>query len=145
MEFRSIASLEELEALPDDAQILVIDNNTAKRISKTNAHFGGGGAGAMVVTFTFTFTADSAGLSADKTVEEVTAAMASMPVIGNLIESNGETGETSETIHLGACFPELNGSAGTTPAFGPFIYKTGKIHGSIGVNSSGQWETRMGS
>ena len=43
MEFRSIASLEELEALPDDAQILIIDNNTAKRISKTNAKFGGGG------------------------------------------------------------------------------------------------------
>ena len=42
MEFRSIASLEQLEALPDDAQILVIDNNTAKRISKTNAKFGGG-------------------------------------------------------------------------------------------------------
>ena len=42
MEFRSIASLEELETLPDNAQILVIDNNTAKRISKTNAKFGGG-------------------------------------------------------------------------------------------------------
>ena len=137
MEFRSIASLEELETLPDDAQILIIDNNTAKRISKTNAHFGGG-AGAMVVTFTV----DSTGLSADKTVEEVTAAMASMPVIGNLIESNGET---SVTMHLGACFPELNGGTGLAPAFGPFIYKTGKILGAIGVNSSGQWEARMGS
>ena len=136
MEFRSIASLEELETLPDDAQILIIDNNTAKRISKTNAHFGGG-AGAMVVTFTATNT----GFSADKTVEEVTAAMASMPVIGNLIESNGET---SVTMHLGACFPELDGGTGLAPAFGPFIYKTGKILGAIGVNSSGQWETRMG-
>ena len=138
MEFRSIASLEELETLPDDAQILIIDNNTAKRISKTNAHFGGGGAGAMVVTFTL----DSTGLSADKTVEEVTIAMASMPVIGNLIESNGET---SVTMHLGACFPELNGGTGLAPAFGPFMYKTGKILGAIGVNSSGQWEARMGS
>ena len=139
MEFRSIASLEELETLPDDAQILIIDNNTAKRISKTNAHFGGGGAGAMVVTFTVTQTS----ISADKTVEEVTTAMASMPVIGNLIESNGET---SVTMHLGACFPELNGSiGGLTPAFGPFMYKTGKILGAIGVNSSGQWEARMGS
>ena len=134
MEFRSIASLEELETLPDDAQILIIDNNTAKRISKTNAHFGGG-AGAMVVTFTLTQT----GISADKTVEEVTAAMASMPVIGNLIESNGET---SVTVHLGACSSEFNSSAGLTPAFGPFIYKTGKIYGSVGVNSSGQWEAR---
>ena len=136
MEFRSIASLEELETLPDDAQILIIDNNTAKRISKTNAHFGGG-AGAMVVTFT----ADSTGLSADKTVEEVTAAMASMPVIGNLIDSSGET---PVTVHLGACFSEFNGNTGTTPAFGPFRYKTSKIYGSIGVNSSGQWEARMG-
>ena len=138
MGFRSITDLEELEALPDDAQILVIDNNTAKRISKTNAHFGGGGAVAMVVTFTYTQTS----FSADKTVEEVTAAMASMPVIGNLIESNGET---SVTMHLGACFPELNGGTGLAPAFGPFIYKTGKILGAIGVNSSGQWEARMGS
>ena len=137
MEFRSITELEQLEALPDDAQILVIDNNTAKRISKTNAHFGGG-AGAMVVNFTL----DSTGLSADKTVEEVTTAMASMPVIGNLIESNGET---SVTIHLGVCCAELNGSIGPAPAFGPFIYKTGKIVGAIGVNSSGQWEARMGS
>ena len=138
MEFRSIASLEQLEALPDDAQILVIDNNTAKRISKTNAHFGGG-AGAMVVTFTLTQT----GISADKTVEEVTAAMASMPVIGNLIES---TGETPVTVHLGACFSEsaVSGAQTLTPAFGPFRYKTGKIYGSFGVNSSGQWESRLG-
>lgn len=42
MEFRSIADLEQLETLPDDAQILVVDNNTAKRISRTNAKFGGG-------------------------------------------------------------------------------------------------------
>ena len=137
MEFRSIASLEELETLPDDAQILVIDNNTAKRISKTNAHFGGG-AGAMVVTFTYTRTS----FSADKTVEEVTTAMASMPVIGNLIMTNDGT---PVTAHLGACLLELNGSAGPVPAFGPFIYKTGKIYGSVGVNSSGQWEARMGS
>ena len=130
MEIRSITDLEQLEALPEDAQILVIDNNTAKRISKTNAHFGGGGAGAMVVNFTYTRTS----LSADKTV-------ASMPVIGNLIESNGET---SETIHLGACFAEFNGGTGPTPAFGPFIYRTGKIYGSVGVNSSGQWEARVG-
>lgn len=139
MEFRSIASLEELETLPDDAQILVIDNNTAKRISKTNAHFGGGGAGAMVVTFTL----DSTGLSADKTVEEVTTAMASMPVIGNITMSQGEM---SVTAHLGACFPEIaaSGTEDLTPSFGPFIYKTGKILGFVGVNSSGQWEARRG-
>ena len=139
MEFRSIASLEQLESLPDDAQILVIDNNTAKRISKTNAHFGGGGAGAMVVTFTL----DSTGLSADKTVEEVTTAMESMPVIGNLIISNGET---TVTEHLGACCSEFYTSETPTPAFGPFSYDSNKdlILGIVGVNSSGQWEARIG-
>ena len=139
MEFRSIASLEELEALPDNAHILIIDNNTAKRISKTNAHFGGGGAGAMVVTFTATKT----GLSADKTVEEVTTAMASMPVIGNLIIS---TGETSTTMHLGACCSEFAVSENPTPAFGPFNYDTNQnlILGIVGVNNSGQWEARIG-
>ena len=138
MEFRSIASLEELETLPDDAQILVIDNNTAKRISKTNAHFGGG-VGAMVVTFTY----DSTGLSADKTVEEVTTAMASMPVIGNLIMTMGET---PVTMHLGACCAESYLSETPSPAFGPFLFnsKESAIVGSIGVNSSGQWEARVG-
>lgn len=138
MEFRSITGLEQLESLPEDAQILVIDNNTAKRISKTNAHFGGG-AGAMVVTFT----RDSTGLSADKTVEEVTAAMASMPVIGSVIMTNNGT---PVTVHLGACCVEFNGGNSPTPAFGPFRYNktTGKISGSFGVNSSGQWEARMG-
>ena len=138
MEFRSITDLEQLEALPDDAQILIIDNNTAKRISKTNAHFGGG-AGAMVVTFT----ADSTGFSADKTVEEVTTAMASMPVIGNLIMA---IGETPVTVHLGACCSESYLSEIPSPAFGPFFYdsKDSAIVGAVGVNSSGQWEARMG-
>ena len=138
MEFRSIASLEELETLPDNAQILIIDNNTAKRISKTNAHFGGG-AGAMVVTFTL----NSTGFSADKTVEEVTAAMASMPVIGNLIIP---TGETTVTVHLGACCSEIYTSETPTPAFGPFQYnpENSAIVGIVGVNNSGQWETRVG-
>ena len=137
MEFRSIASLEELETLPDNAQILIIDNNTAKRISKTNAQFGGGGVGAMVVTFTL----NSTGFSADKTVEEVTAAMASMPVIGNLIIST----ETPVTVHLGACCSEFDTSKTPTPAFGPFLFNSEKsmIVGIVGVNSSGQWEARL--
>ena len=134
MEFRSITNLEERTTLPADAKILVIDAGTAKQISKANAKFSGG---AMVVTFTV----DSTGISADKTVEEVTTAMASMPVIGNLIES---TGEMPVTIHLGACCSELGKGTGPTPAFGPFIYKTDKIVGAIGVNSSGQWESRVG-
>ena len=136
MEFRSIADLEQLETLPDDAQILIIDNNTAKRISKTHAKFGGG---AMVVTFTVTTT----GVSADKTVEEVTAAMASMPVIGNLILS---LNETSVTLHLGACCSEFYTSETLTPAFGPFSYnsKDSSILGFVGVDSNGQWTVRMG-
>ena len=100
---------------------------------------GGGGAGAMVVTFTYA----SAGLSADKTVEEVTTAMASMPVIGNLIIS---TGETPVTAHLGACCSEPYASETPSPAFGPFLFnsKESAIVGLVGVNSSGQWEARVG-
>ena len=137
MEFRSITELEQLETLPDDAQILIIDNNTAKRISKANAKFGGG---AMVVTFTV----NSDGVSADKTVEEVTAAMANMPVIGNLVLSDAGT---VTTIHLGACCSEIYTSQAPTPAFGPFMYDANKhlILGIVGVNSSGQWEARVGS
>lgn len=136
MEFRSITDLEQLETLPDDAQILIIDNNTAKRISKANAKFGGG---AMVVTFTAT----RDGVSADKTIEEVTAAMANMPVIGNLVLSDAGT---VTTIHLGACCPEFANSEIPTPAFGPFNYdsKNSRILGLVGVDSNGQWTVRMG-
>lgn len=42
MEFRSITNLEELDSLPDDAKIIVVDAGTAKQISKSNAKFGGG-------------------------------------------------------------------------------------------------------
>lgn len=134
MEFRSITNLEELETLPDEAKILVIDSGTAKQISKANAKFGGG---AMVVTFTL----DSTGLSADKTVEEVTAAMASTPVIGNLIMIRGEE---TVTMHLGACCSEFSAPGNSTPAFAPFMYdsKESMMLGAIGVNRSGQWETR---
>ena len=99
---------------------------------------GGGGAGAMVVTFTYTRTS----FSADKTVEEVTAAMASMPVIGNLIIS---TDTLSTTMHLGACCLESYASETPTPAFGPFLFnsKESAIVGTVGVNSSGQWEARL--
>ena len=136
MEFRNITNLEELETLPDDAKILVIDAGTAKQISKANAKFGGG-AGAMVVTFTATRT----DFSADKTVEEVTAAMASMPVIGNLIMIR-DTGTV--TFHLGACCSESYTPKGPSPAFGPFTYdsKESMMLGAIGVNKSGQWEAR---
>ena len=41
--FRSVTGLEEVEALDDGAYIIVIENGTAKRISKANAKFGGGG------------------------------------------------------------------------------------------------------
>ena len=134
MEFRNITNLEELTTLPADAKILVIDAGTAKQISKANAKFGGG---AMVVTFTL----DSAGLSADKTVEEVTAAMASTPVIGNLIMIHGEE---TVTMHLGVCCSEFSASGNFTPAFAPFTYdsKESMMLGAIGVNRSGQWEAR---
>lgn len=41
--FRSVTDLEEVEALDDGAYIVVIENGTAKLISKENANFGGGG------------------------------------------------------------------------------------------------------
>ena len=40
--FRSDTDLEEVGALDDGAYILVVENGTAKRISKANANFGGG-------------------------------------------------------------------------------------------------------
>lgn len=40
--FRSVTDLEEVAALDDGAYIVVIENGTAKRISKANANFGGG-------------------------------------------------------------------------------------------------------
>ena len=134
MEFRNITNLEELKTLPDDAKIIVIDAGTAKQISKANAKFGGG---AMVVTFTL----DSTGLSADKTVEEVTAAMASTPVIGNLIMTRNTQ---TVTMHLGACCSEFSAHGNLTPAFAPFTYdsKESMMLGAIGVNRSGQWEAR---
>lgn len=39
---RSVADLEELQVLPDNAKILIIDAGTAKQISKSNAKLGGG-------------------------------------------------------------------------------------------------------
>lgn len=39
--FRSVTDLEEVEALDDGAYIVVIENGTAKQISKANAKFGG--------------------------------------------------------------------------------------------------------
>lgn len=41
--FRPVTDLEEVKALGDGAYIVVIENGTAKRISKANANFGGSG------------------------------------------------------------------------------------------------------
>ena len=94
----------------------------------------------MVVTFTATKTS----FSADKTVEEVTTAMASMPVIGNLIIVRNEG---TITMHLGTCCSEIYTAGNPTPAFGPFTYdsKESILVKLIGVDRSGQWEARMGS
>ena len=48
--FRSVTDLEELDALPDDASIVVVDNGTAKQISKSNAKFGGGSVTKYILT-----------------------------------------------------------------------------------------------
>ena len=135
IEFRDVTQLEPLEALEDGDYLVVVQDGVAKRISKADAKFGGG---AMVVTFTFT----STGFSADKTVEEVTTAMASIPVIGNLTQSDGEK---SVTVPLGACCVEISSSNSAVPAFGPFSVKSSSnnvIARFIGVGSNGEWEFR---
>ena len=48
--FRPVTDLEEVEALDDGAYIIVIENGTAKRISKVNANFGGGSVTKYIVT-----------------------------------------------------------------------------------------------
>ena len=48
--FRSITDLEEVKALDDGAYIIVIENGTAKRISKANANFGGGSVTKYILT-----------------------------------------------------------------------------------------------
>lgn len=42
IEFRDVSDLEEITEIPEDADILVIVDGVAKRISKANAKFGGG-------------------------------------------------------------------------------------------------------
>ena len=42
IEFRDVSDLEEVTEIPEDADILVIVDGVAKRISKENAKFGGG-------------------------------------------------------------------------------------------------------
>lgn len=135
IEFRDVTQLEPLEALEDGDYLVAVRDGVAKRISKADAKFGGG---AMVVTFTVTNT----GFSADKTVGEVTTAMASMPVIGNLIVRKGEK---SMTMPLGACCVEMSSSSSTVPAFGLFLKNPSSdavIIGFVGVDSNGQWELR---
>ena len=134
IEFRDVTQLEPLEALEDGDYLMVVRDGVAKRISKADAKFG---SGVMVVNFTF----NGSSFSADKTVEEVTAAMASMPVIGNLTKPNGEN---SVTVSLGACCAKKFSSGSIVPAFGPFDYHPNKslISGYIGVDSNGQWEIR---
>lgn len=137
IEFRDVTQLEPLEALEDGDYLVVVRDGVAKRISKADAKFGGG---AMVVNFTATKT----GFLADKTVEEVTTAMASMPVIGNFTYS---IGENPVKVSLGACCVEKSSSNSIVPAFGPFSRNSSDnsgMIGSIGVNSNGQWEFRDG-
>ena len=48
--FRSVTDLEEVAALDDGAYIIVIENGTAKRVSKANAKFGGGSVTKYILT-----------------------------------------------------------------------------------------------
>ena len=71
MNFRSITDLTELESLPDDAKILVIDGGTAKQISKENAKFGGGGGNTIFYTTDATTLYTDSGCTVAATAQEV--------------------------------------------------------------------------
>ena len=45
---RDITQLEEITEIPDDAEVIVITNGVAKKISKENAKFSSGGGGATI-------------------------------------------------------------------------------------------------
>ena len=45
---RDITQLEEITEIPDDAEVIVITNGVAKKISKENAKFGSGGGGVTI-------------------------------------------------------------------------------------------------
>lgn len=71
MNFRSITDLTELESLPDDAKILVIDGGTAKQISKENAKFGGGGGNTIFYTSDGSTLYTDSGCTTAATAQEV--------------------------------------------------------------------------
>ena len=48
---RDITQLEEITEIPDDAEVIVITNGVAKKISQENAKFGSGGGGATIFYF----------------------------------------------------------------------------------------------
>lgn len=48
---RDITQLEEITEIPDDAEVIVITNGVAKKISQENAKFGSGGGGTTIFYF----------------------------------------------------------------------------------------------
>ena len=97
--FRSVTDLEEVAALDDGAYIVVIENGTAKRISKANANFGGGGVGVTKYilinqdssTNTYTITHED---GSAVTPQEVYDAFMSGPVILEMQRSGMGEAET---------------------------------------------------
>lgn len=82
MDVRPITAVEEVTELADDVQIPVIDNGTLKRISKSNAKFGGGG----ITTFTLVPSGVSTQMSGATSFD------------GTVLNENGEEVTVEEAI-----------------------------------------------
>ena len=116
MNFRSITDLTELESLPDDAKILVIDGGTAKQISKENAKFGGGGNTIFYTTDGSTLYTDS-GCTTAATAQEVfdacmngvalmmyTSGAADMLILDAWQDADGGTTDMTNVAGVNVCY-----------------------------------------
>ena len=87
IEFRDVADLEEITEIPEDADILVIVDGVAKRISKENAKFGGGSVTTFYVTSSKKIYIDAA-----KTAEATPQQIYDAYMAGTVLLNTGTSG-----------------------------------------------------
>lgn len=87
IEFRDVADLEEITEIPEDADILVIVDGVAKRISKENAKFGGG----SVTTF-YVPSSKKIYIDAAKTTEATPQQIYDAYMAGTVLLNTGTSG-----------------------------------------------------
>ena len=87
IEFRDVADLEEITEIPEDADILVIVDGVAKRISKGNAKFGGG----SVTTF-YVSSSKKIYIDAAKTTEATPQQIYDAYMAGTVLLNTGTSG-----------------------------------------------------